>query len=226
MNAELRAVGFDLDYTLYDQDLFARSFFEGIKEELGRRLGLEPAQVASACLAALERLTLHEPRLFGAILQDLRRPDPELEAELVRRYRQHRPQLQAYPQAREILAWVKDQQRRLFLVTDGQGASQRHKLESLGLAPWFDAMIFTDELPVEQRKPSPVPFLRACAVLGIEPAACLFVGDDPQRDFEGPKLLGMRTVGVSTGPFADLPASGLQVPDARVAGLADLKGVL
>ena len=57
----------------------------------GRRLGWGRGQVLGACHGALERLTLAHPYLFDHILHRLGAWDPRLVAELVRRYRDHRP---------------------------------------------------------------------------------------------------------------------------------------
>jgi putative hydrolase of the HAD superfamily len=220
------AVGFDLDYTLWDQGYFPRSFFDAVAYPVARRVHRSPALVAAVFHAALERLTLHHPRLFGAALEDLGVQDPLLEAELVEQYHAHRPCLRPYPGTRELLAWLRKAGYRLFLVTDGHWETQRYKVEALGLAPCFEAMIFTDELAGNQQKPSPYPFLMAAVRLGLNPRQCVYVGDDPHRDFEGPRRIGIRTIGVSTGPFAKLPAQGNQAPDERIEALQDLRGLL
>jgi putative hydrolase of the HAD superfamily len=224
MTRAIAAVGFDLDYTLWDQDQFPLSFFAAVAGELAARLQLPRARVEAALRGCLRRLTLHHPRLFGAALDELGATDPALEAELVADYRRHRPPLAPYPGALELLDWLGGQGYQRFLVTDGHGATQRYKVEALGLAARFEAMVFTDELP--EAKPSPAPFLHAADRLGIEPTACAYVGDDPQRDFAGPRRLGFLTFGVATGPFANLPANPDQIPDHRLGTLDDLRGLL
>jgi len=221
-----KAVGFDLDYTLYDTDGFLQSFFAAIAPEVGRRLGQDPARVAAVFGAALERLTLHHPRLLGAALEDLGCRDAALEQDLVERYRRHRPALAPYPGAREVLTTLRSQGCRLFLVTDGHSATQQYKVEALGLGPLLEAQVFTGVLPATQHKPSPVPFLMATGQLGLRQDQCVYVGDDPPRDFEGPRRLGIRTVGVATGPFAGLPAAARQRPDVRIGAIGALRGVL
>jgi phosphoglycolate phosphatase len=47
-------------------------------------------------------------------------------------------------------------------------------------------------------KPDPAPLLEAARRLGVEPKACLYVGDD-LRDVEGGRAAGMRTVAVRYG---------------------------
>jgi putative hydrolase of the HAD superfamily len=222
----LAAVGFDLDFTLWDQDAFARSFFASVAGELGRRLGLGRHQVEAACAAALERLTLAHPRLFDQVLHQLGAWDPRLVDELVLRYRRHRPPAQPYPGAVATLAWLREAGLRLFLVTDGQPGSQRHKVTALGLGHWFDVRVFTGELPPGQQKPSPDPFRIACAHLALAPEHCLYVGDNPGCDFRGPRSLGMGTLGVRTGPFAAAPADPDARPDGWIGSVADLPGLL
>ena len=219
------AVGFDLDYTLWDQDLFFRSFGEAVSSWLGEQSGLGSARVATAFHWGLRELTLHHPRLLGAVLDHLGIRDPGLEWELVTRYRNHRPAMRPYASAVPTLDWLQAAGFHLFLVTDGHSATQRYKVEALGLGPWFDAMVFTDELPGPHAKPSRLPFQLAADRLGVAPFRCLYVGDDPERDVAGPRSLGMGTIGVGTGPFARQRPPGLS-PDQRIDALEHLRGLL
>jgi len=221
----VQAVGFDLDYTLWDQDAFARSFFDAIAGEFGRRLGWGRDQLARTCHAALDRLTLAHPFLFDHILHQLGAWDPRLVAELVERYHRHRPPAEPYPGAERTLRQLREAGLRLFLVTDGPGATQRHKVEALGLRPWFDQMVFTGDFPEPCRKPAPFPFQLACGRLGVTPGRCVYVGDNPACDFAGPRRLGMLTVGVSTGPYAAMDAPE-DPPQLRIGPLEELVDLL
>ena len=218
----LAAVGFDLDFTLWDQNAFARSFFDEVAGELGRRLGQGPRQVAEALHGSLERLTLAHPALFDHALHLLGAWEPRLVRELVDRYHRHRPAARPYPCAEAALARLRSAGCRLFLVTDGPVGAQRHKLQAMDLAAWFEVKIFTGELPEQHRKPSPVPFQLACQRLGVTPEHCAYVGDDPAADFHGPRCLGMVTIGVATGPhMVEQPGPGWE-PDLWIRSLEDL----
>ena len=96
----------------------------------------------------------------------------------------------------------------------------------MGLGPCFDQMVFTGDFARNLHKPSPFPFQLACGRLGVPPARCAYVGDNPACDFKGPRSLGMLTVGVGTGPFARLAAAQGQAPHLRVDLLEDLTGLL
>lgn len=226
MELRLHAVGFDLDYTLWDQDAFARSFFAVIAADFGRRLGWGSKQVLRAGQDALERLTPAHPRLFDHVLHQLGAWDPRLVAELVQRYHRHRPAAEPYPGAPGLLRRLRAAGFKLFLVTDGYGPTQRHKVEALGLGPCFDQMVFTGDFAERLHKPSPFPFQLACGRLGLAPDRCVYVGDNPACDFQGPKSLGMLTIGVATGPFAGMVAAPEQAPHLRVDALEELAGLL
>lgn len=220
----LLAVGFDLDYTLWDQGGFARTFFRSIAGEAGLRLGLPAPFVLGRLLRAWRCLGPGHPRLFDEVLRSLGREDPQLVADLVARYRRHRPPIRPYPGARPALEALRRRGFRLFLVTDGPGETQRYKVSALGLVDAFEVGVFTGDFPALLRKPSPYPFLAACQRLGVPPRRCAFVGDNPATDFESPRALGMLAIGVSTGPYA-VPGPGAR-PHRRIQDLGELEGML
>jgi phosphoglycolate phosphatase len=47
-------------------------------------------------------------------------------------------------------------------------------------------------------KPHPAPLLHAAALLGLDPASCIYVGDD-ERDIQSGRAAGMRTVAAAYG---------------------------
>ena len=60
------------------------------------------------------------------------------------------------------------------------------------LAPFVDVEVFSSEVGL--RKPEPAIYLLACSGLGVEPAACLYVGDGSYGELTGAAALGMRAV--------------------------------
>lgn len=84
---------------------------------------------------------------------------------------------------------------RVAVVTNGRSRLQRRKLEVAGLGRW--PAFVSEELGLE--KPDPRLFAAVATSLGVEPAACTFVGDDPERDVAGAAAAGMHTCWVSRG---------------------------
>lgn len=66
----------------------------------------------------------------------------------------------------------------------------------LGLTPRTSCVVSGDTTP--QAKPSPLPILHACELLGCDPLRTLYVGDD-RRDIEAGRAAGCTTVAVSYG---------------------------
>ncbi len=80
---------------------------------------------------------------------------------------------------------------RLGLVSNASSPARR-LVETLGLAPFFDALVFSFE--VGSVKPEPEIYLAACRCLSVPPRGCLFVGDGNGRELEGAMALGMTAV--------------------------------
>jgi phosphoglycolate phosphatase len=69
-------------------------------------------------------------------------------------------------------------------------------LAHLGMDTRAAAVVSGDTLPL--RKPDPAPVLHACALAGVDPDACIFVGDD-QRDVQAGHAAGLYTVAAAWG---------------------------
>lgn len=86
----------------------------------------------------------------------------------------------------------------------------------------MDAFFLADE--VGMVKPDPELFRHACRVLGSEPSRTVMVGDRYERDVTGAREAGLYTVLID--PHAIPLPEGAPPPDARVASIADVLGVI
>ncbi len=64
------------------------------------------------------------------------------------------------------------------------------------------------------QKPDPRAFRRLADELGVEPTACLFVGDDAERDVAGARSAGMQTALVDR--YGDEPVGAAAAVEAVV----------
>lgn len=74
--------------------------------------------------------------------------------------------------------------------THGRGL--RGLLANQGLLPYFDCLIFSDE--VGASKPSPLVFRRAALDLDMPPRDIVHVGDRERNDVEGPLAVGFHAI--------------------------------
>ena len=82
------------------------------------------------------------------------------------------------------------------IVTNKPEYLARELLPMLGWESRSAILIGGDTLA--QRKPHPLPLLHAARVLGVEPGACAYVGDD-ERDIQAARAAGMPSVAVLWG---------------------------
>lgn len=212
----VEAVCFDLDDTLFDFTQYVRAGLAAAADRIEEREG-------AALHDELHALYFEEGVTEGTFdaLVDRHGVDAALVPELVEAYHERVGELTPYERAEHVLAALAPTYR-LGLVTDGRNG--RAKLERLGFDGYFEAACVApehDATKLEER-----PFVRVLASLGVEPRRAVYVGDDPRTDFPVPNALGMRTVRLRRGRFADRePAEG-EAPDVTIDRLDELLALL
>jgi putative hydrolase of the HAD superfamily len=112
---------------------------------------------------------------------------------------------------------------RIGLITNGDEAFQRRKIERIGLAPYFENVVTSGALGIA--KPDARIFEHACALFGVSPAAAAYVGDRLATDALGAARAGLTGVwldrtGAAVDPELDAEADALGV--IRIRSLAEL----
>lgn len=170
----------DLDDTLYKEADYHDSglsevcqwiedlYGKNIREELlsQRRAGEKDLLDAACSLAGLP-LTVKESLLWV--------------------YRLHNPNIHLKNTTREILGKIEEASKMLAILTDGRSISQRIKIRALGLAhlPVYISEEYSSE------KPMPHRFSRIMQDCSAE--HYIYVGDNPEKDFVAPNVLGWTT---------------------------------
>jgi putative hydrolase of the HAD superfamily len=226
----LQAVAFDLDDTLYSERDYVRSGYQAVAAHLRAKFATAEAYEEAlwqSFLAGRGGQAFQElSQRFGLGLS------AEGAADLVRVYREHQPAIDPFPWAAPLLERLRVRYR-LGLLSDGYLPPQRLKLAALGLAHFFDAVVFTEELGREAWKPSQVGFLHLARELGLgkrehRRPAIAYVGDNPAKDFVAPNELGWLTIqytppdAIHAGAAA--PSNGK--PAIRVASSEELADLL
>ena len=181
---------FDLDDTLFAEREFVVSGFLAVDRWLQ-----EQRSVTGFAAEALRQFEAgRRGRIFDEVLSTLGVPGgTELVSSMIAIYRGHQPRLTLFPDAQ--WAFKNFQGRlKLGLITDGYAQTQRNKVAALAIAGFFDHLVFTDDLGRENWKPSPLPFQRMMELMGCEGESCIYVGDNPAKDFVAPNGLGWLTV--------------------------------
>ncbi|MGH8018249.1 MAG: HAD family hydrolase [Opitutaceae bacterium] len=203
---------FDLDDTLYLEREFVRSGFRAVDVWLVEREDVDG--FAKAAWKVFEEGT--RGRIFDVTWQRLtgNAPRKELIEAMVCVYREHVPDIALCADASRTLQRLAGGSRKLGLVTDGPAHVQRAKIRALGIEGMFDQIVCTGDFGPGFGKPDARGFLEIATATGSRPGDCIYVADNPAKDFAGPNRLGWATVRVRR-------AHGLHVAAEHPAGSAD-----
>lgn len=181
---------FDLDDTLYCEHNYVQSGFRAVAKNLALYCEKEPDIIYSMLFE--EWKASGRGKVFDEVCRKL---DVDLDISwLVQIYRHHTPNLCLYDDALKTILELKRRSKKLGIITDGNSAMQWNKIESLGIKDYFDFIIVTDDLGKEYWKPSETPFRKMAECLELPFEQCVYVGDNPHKDFVTAKKLGMGTV--------------------------------
>ncbi|MFQ5491122.1 MAG: HAD family hydrolase [Phycisphaerae bacterium] len=190
-NSTPQALVFDLDDTLYLERDFVFSGYEAVARAFADEL--------DAPFDLLERMkqlfdSPDRGRVYNVIADQLGHPDPDaLVPRMIDTYRNHPPNIQLQPDAAAALTRLAGRCR-LGLISDGPATMQANKVRTLGLDSRLDEIILTDQWGREFWKPHPRAFQEMAQKLDVPPTACLYVADNPAKDFLAPNALGWTTV--------------------------------
>lgn len=221
-----RALIFDLDDTLYPERSFVVGGFHAAASWLSASAG-RPAETILGELLAIHDRGIRA-RTFDLWLAENGLTGGERLDRLVRIYREHEPCLEPFPAVRGLLARLRPNYL-LGVVSDGFHEVQARKLNALGLSDAFDTIVLSDFMGREAWKPSLRPFEAVLARLGVLAERALYVADNPDKDFLGPRRLGMATVRVRPegGYYSQcVPPTPEHAPDVEIADIGLLEGYL
>ena len=213
----MKAVVFDLDDTLYlERDYVVSGLAEAARRHLPAAARTPFVAAAMAALDEGARLDLIDRGLaaVGAAAP---------KAAMIDTYRHHAPNIAPLPGIEPLLKSLAGRCR-LGILTDGRAEGQEGKLQALDLERLVDIVIVTDRVAPERAawKPSPACFALLEERLGVEGRNCVYVADNPIKDFEGPLQRGWCPLRFRhpLGLHAGLPArKGVE----EVGGIAELE---
>lgn len=182
--ADIDAVIFDLDDTLYSEKDYVRSGYAAVAKAFPQIEDME---------GKLWRAFLQKLPAIDSVLEREELFTPENKEKALRAYRTHSPEITLYPGVAELLLRLK-QTKKLGLITDGRPEGQYLKIVALDISKYFCKIIVTDELGGPAfRKPNETAFHRMQQALQVPFEKMVYIGDNTRKDFVAPQKLGMRS---------------------------------
>ncbi len=177
----IKGVIFDLDDTLYSEKQYVRSGYKKIADYLGKENAAEKLWAYFEAGKPAIDVYLTEIGESGK------------KTECLKIYRDQIPEITLYDGIIEIIKDLRHKGIKVGIITDGRPEGQRNKLKVLGLDVLIDDIIITDELGgVQFRKPCDIAFRILQTRWRLPYEQLVYVGDNPNKDFQACKQLGMR----------------------------------
>lgn len=182
----IRVIGFDLDNTLYNQELFEFEVFEDISNIVSKTFHIDK----EGYLEKLKQLynTGEKEFLFDKAMSKLygKIPinwDSFVKDNILNFYRNFIPKnILPYDGMVNILKTLKKENYKLALITNGNSKVQNNKIDGLGIRKYFDLILISDDYKPRRRKPDTHMFEEALSFFNIEASQMVYIGDDIVRD--------------------------------------------
>lgn len=128
---------------------------------------------------------------------------------------------------KEVLTSLKEKKKLRGILSNDREWAPRSCMETYGVLDLFNNIFTSESIGLE--KPDPKIFEHVCDAMATEPEDMCYVGDDPVRDIQCPKQLGIKTVlFVPPGKYKqseswrDYNAKISERPDAVITDLREL----
>ena len=221
----IQYVIFDLDDTLYPEHEFVYSGFKAV----GDYLSLHHSIAGFYDVAAQLFQEGVRGSIFDHALQQLQVSyDDCFIRRLVDVYRSHIPSISLFDDAKYILNLLQEHQIMMGMITDGYFIAQQNKVEALHIAPYFSVIIFSDEYGRDNWKPSSFPYLKIMESFRCTGDQCIYVADNPGKDFITARKLGWQTVHIQRkgGEYCFIKCDDSYQADRTIQSLYELERIL
>jgi putative hydrolase of the HAD superfamily len=189
MKESIKAVVFDLDDTLYNEKDFVYGAFLEVALYLSKKYNLKHNELYKYMI---EILNIHGRGKIFNIICEKYGLNEDIQY-LIDRYRNAKPKLSLYEDSIELLNKLKGKYK-LGLITDGMASVQWNKIKALHIEHYFDKIIVSDDLGKEYWKPHIKTYELMAQELKVSKEECIYVGDNPNKDFYGAKKCGYKTI--------------------------------
>ena len=200
---DIKAVIFDLDDTLYPQIEYTRQSLLASAPYIAEISGCGVEIVNENLNIILGWHGIEYKRIYDDLFEAISFDGKPYLQDILKLFRGCKPKISAYQNVYKVLDEL-NVSYRLGMITDGYEEAQKYKINELNLNDYFEKVLITDTLGIENRKPSSVPYEKLLEIMELAANECVYVGNDPRKDFIACKKLGMKSVRIKQGDYKNL----------------------
>ncbi|WPC41053.1 HAD family hydrolase [Clostridium sp. JS66] len=224
----IKTIIFDLDDTLYIERDFVYGAFEKVCEYLALKFNKDYEKLYNS---TIDILNIHGRGKVFNMLCDKYNIKEDI-SDLVEIYRNAKPSLRLYEDAlyflKECSLDNKKVKFNLGLITDGKASVQWNKIKALKLENYIDKIIVTDDYGIDYWKPNEFAYREMMKHFNCTAEECIYVGDNPNKDFIGARKVNMHTVRIirDIGDHMNTFLEKTYEADFKIKSLYELKNVI
>lgn len=198
----IRHILFDIDDTLFPSSEFAALARKNALRamiEIGIDASFE--ELEKTLDKVIKRKGSNYPRHFHEVCKILNiKKSHRYVAAAVAAYHNAKTSILPYPEVPRTLLKLRECGYKLYAATNGSAIKQWDKLIRLGIALYFEDVFVSEELGEEKG----VSFFgKVLKKLNAQANECVMIGDREENDIASPKKIGMRTVRMRKGKYAN-----------------------
>jgi putative hydrolase of the HAD superfamily len=186
----IKCLIFDLDDTVYYEKTYVLEALKNVCKYLSNKYNISYNKIYKRCVEILNEYG--RGKIFNILCNEYKLE--ENINDLVEMYRDTKANIKLYEESNEIFKYAKENNLKLGIITDGCSKVQWNKITSLGIEKIVDKIIVTDDYGVGYGKPHEKSYKEMLEYFNVEPSECIYIGDNPNKDFVGAKELGMKTI--------------------------------
>ncbi len=220
----IKVLIFDLDDTLYYEKEYVYSGFKDVCTYLGSKYSKDANELYKMAVEILEEEG--RGKIFDVLCS--RNGFTENIKGLVHIYRNCKPVLELYDDAKEIIDYAKNNGIKVGIITDGCSLVQWNKVKALNLDKIMDKIIVTNDYGEGYNKPHEKSYNEMLEFFYVKPEECVYIGDNPKKDFIGARKLNINTIRIihSEGDHInDIEEDGYEA-DLSIRNLNEIKNVI
>jgi len=182
----IKVIGFDLDNTLYNQELFEFEIFKQISVLIAKNFNIDESKYLQALIALYNNG--EKDYIFDKVVINLNYELPPQWNQFVVQnilplYRSFIPKdIYLNKNIETTLNELKYANYKLAMITNGNSSVQNNKIDALNIRQYFDLILISDSFKPKRRKPDTFMFENVLKYFNIEANEMIFIGDDLIRD--------------------------------------------
>lgn len=193
---------FDLDDTLYSEYEFVKSGFMSVAKHISKNYNLSKKVIFHELIEIFHKHG--RGKVFNIFFENnnIKYPGNYI-YELVDIYRYHQNyDIQLYDGAEALIKYLIKKNKKIAILTDTNWLVQKKKVKTLNLNSLVDKVYYSNKH--KTKKPDIKLYNMILDYFKVEFHKTVWIGDDPNSDFEVPKKMGGITIRIKNGRLKDV----------------------